>query len=78
MDNFVENFLNKHYGDFIPYIFTKNEKIETNKTAYVRNIATLNDILMIKSSKLDKNIKNKVIKDIKYYADMYSKKNMRQ
>lgn len=80
MDNFVENFLNKYYGEFIPYIFTENGRIETNKTAYVRNIATLTDILMINSSKIDKNVKSKVIKDIKYYANMYpnNQKTMRQ
>lgn len=80
MDNFVENFLNKYYGEFIPYIFTENERVETNKTAYVRNIATLTDILMINSSKLDKNVKNKIVKDVKYYANMYpnNQKTMRQ
>ena len=61
-----KNFINKNYGGFIPYSLiykNSNLKISIDKNQYVRNIATILDILNL--DLLDINLDAKVLKIIK-------------
>lgn len=60
-------FIQNKYNDFIPYEL-KNNRITTNKKQYVRNIATINDIL---STGLV--LQNKMINNLSYYKNIYKK-----
>ena len=44
---FIKSFVEKHYDKFVPYEVTKNSKIVVKKDEYVRNIATLYDIIQV-------------------------------
>lgn len=82
--NYLE-FIKNKYKKFIPYEYN-NDKIIINKEQYVRNIATIYDILIFNKRVkiLDNN--NKILKninrDLEYYIKMYKKpkykKQMRQ
>ena len=44
----IVGFVNRYYTDFIPYEVKKNHVV-IDKTEYVRNIATMYDILQVQS-----------------------------
>ena len=75
------NWLNKYYEKFIPYIFKKN-KVIIEKTQYLRNIATLYDILQLKKyyNNISDNTISKVINNLNHYLEKFknNKNNMRQ
>ena len=75
------NWLNKYYEKFIPYIFKEN-KVIIEKTQYVRNIATLYDILQLKKyyNNISDIIIKQVINNLNYYLKEFknNKNNMRQ
>lgn len=68
----IVNFLNEHYGDFIPYEIYDG-KIIRNKNNFVRNIATIYDFLKLGSRKyygnISPKIKEQMINNIDYYAE---------
>lgn len=68
-------FINQNYKDFIPYEI-KNDRIITDQTEYVRNIATMYDIMQLQSyfytqQKSISKINDEVIKQIENNANLY-------
>jgi AMMECR1 domain-containing protein len=61
----INNFINMHYGEFIPY--TINNDIKRDKNEYVRNIATMYDILMMKKYGYAIRIRDRIKNNLNYY-----------
>lgn len=79
LNNFVD-FNLKHYKEFIPYNINKNN-VKIDKEQYVRNLATINDLLKIYN--YNKNVKNlfpRIKNNLDYYLKIYfeDKQRMRQ
>lgn len=60
------NFLLKHYTEFVPYEY-RNNKIIVNKSQYVRNVATLYDILQLEAFIDKRRLTNFIVSNINYY-----------
>lgn len=65
------SFFTKYYKKNIPYSVLENNSIEYDKTQYVRNIATIHDILQI--GIVDTPLKNKIVNELKEYKKIYNK-----
>ena len=65
-ENF-KKFVEKNYTVFVPYSY--QTKVLIDKEQYVRNCATLYDILQFGSPSLQ--IKKNIVRDIKYYLELY-------
>jgi len=77
----IKNFVNHYYKDFIPYEVTKNDVV-IDKTEYVRNIATMYDIMQLQShfysdkkstGGIDPQVLNKINENADYYVSIYKK-----
>ena len=62
-----KQFIEKFYTTFVPYSY--QTKVLIDKEQYVRNCATLYDILQFGNPSLQ--IKKKIVRDIKYYLELY-------
>ena len=81
LNNYLINylkFIKNKYQDFVPYEYNKNnDKIIINREQYVRNIATIYDILIFnkKVKILDNKFFEKIYRDLEYYVELYKKSN---
>lgn len=88
LNNYLINylkFIKNKYQDFVPYFYEyNNDKIIINKEQYVRNVATIYDILIFNKRVkiLDNKFFQKINRDLEYYIKLYKKpkykKQMRQ
>ena len=74
--------ITKYYGDFIPYILENvgdSVEVLVDKSQYVRNIASINDILNLDLD-LNDTLKQKIVENLNYYIVKFNKNNrkMRQ
>lgn len=81
LNNFVK-FLNNNYLSFIPYEI-KNNNVNENVLQYVRNIASIYDILNIiydnkKIEKLDNEVFSLIKNNLDYYINLYKNKNEKE
>lgn len=67
-------FMEVNYGIFVPYM-VEFEQVRIDKTENVRNCATLCELLDFPVSE---NLRTKISRDIKYYSNKSSNKNMEQ
>ena len=67
-------FINEKYEKFVPYEYIYN-KIYTDRNQYVRNIATIYDILNFNNKFKILNIKilNNIYRDLEYYVKLFEK-----
>jgi len=77
-NNFLE-FNLQNYKDFIPYEIN-NHNVRIDKSQYVRNLSTINDILKLQKYKNIKQLLPTINKNLEYYINIFNKNNkqMRQ
>lgn len=84
LNNYLINylkFIKNKYQDFVPYEYNKNnDEIIVNREQYVRNIATIYDILIFnkKVKILDNKFFEKINRDLDYYVELYKKSNYQE
>ncbi len=66
----VGNFMNKHYDDYIPYVVTRSGKVLVDKREYVRNIASIYDVLRIVDN-VDASVVDRMKMDLGYNLAIY-------
>ena len=64
-----KQFIEKFYTTFVPYSYQTKTKVLIDKEQYVRNCATLYDILQFGKPSLQ--IKKKIVRDIKYNLELF-------
>ena len=77
----IQYFVNKHYTNFVPYSMI-NGHVIVDKSDYVRNLASIYDILKMEQYgyKITNKVYGAIINNIEYYKQKYrlDKNNMRQ
>lgn len=77
----IKDFVNQYYKDFIPYAIKKNHVV-IDKTEYVRNIATMYDIMQLQLHfyareksvyGINSNVLNKINENADWYLSIYKK-----
>ena len=81
-EHIFKNFLDfnlQNYKDFIPYEIN-NHNVSIDKSQYVRNVATINDILKLQKYKNINQLLPIINKNLEYYINIFNKNNkqMRQ